>query len=35
MKYHNLAELEVFISKQISVVIEPQYTQEQFDVVMM
>ena len=34
-EYHNLAELEVFISKQISVVIEPQYTQEQFDVVMM
>ncbi len=34
-EYHILAELEVFIGKQISVVIEPQYTQEQFDVVMM
>ncbi len=34
-EYHSMAELEVFIGKQISVVIEPQYTQEQFDVVMM
>jgi ribonuclease G len=34
-EYHSLAELEVFIGKQISVVVEPQYTQEQFDVVMM
>lgn len=34
-EYHSLAELEVFIGKQIKVQIEPQYTQEQFDVVMM
>lgn len=32
---HELAELEVFISKQIKVSIEPLYHQEQFDVVMM
>jgi ribonuclease G len=34
-EFHSLAELEVFIGKQISVVTEPQYSQEQFDVVMM
>ena len=34
-EFHSMAELEVFIGKQISVVIEPQYGQEQFDVVMM
>lgn len=32
---HSLAELEVFIGKQISLVPEPAYSQEQFDVVMM
>lgn len=34
-EYHNLAELEVFISKQIKVQTEVLYNQEQFDVVMM
>ena len=34
-EFHSMAELEVFIGKQISVVTEPQYGQEQFDVVMM
>ncbi len=34
-EFHNLAELEVFIGKQIKVQTEPQYNQEQFDVVMM
>jgi len=34
-EFHNLAELEVFIGKQISVQTEPMYNQEQFDVVMM
>jgi ribonuclease G len=34
-EYHNLAELEVFISKQIKVQTEMLYNQEQFDVVMM
>lgn len=34
-EYHNLAELEVFIGKQIKVQTEPMYNQEQFDVVMM
>lgn len=32
---HNLAELEVFLGKQIKVQAEPLYNQEQFDVVMM
>ncbi|WP_439437299.1 ribonuclease G [Salinivibrio costicola] len=32
---HLVAELEVFISKQVKVKSEPLYTQEQFDVVMM
>ncbi len=32
---HSLAELEVFISKQVKVQAEPLYGQEQFDVVMM
>lgn len=32
---HALAELEVFISKQVNVKTEPLYHQEQFDVVMM
>ncbi len=32
---HALAELEVFISKQVKVMTEPLYHQEQFDVVMM
>ena len=32
---HSLAELEVFISKQVKVQAEPLYSQEQFDVVMM
>lgn len=32
---HAVAELEVFIGKQVKVHIEPLYTQEQFDVVMM
>jgi ribonuclease G len=34
-EYHNLAELEVFIGKQIKVKAEPLYNQDQFDVVMM
>ncbi len=34
-EFHNLAELEVFIGKQIKVLPEPMYNQEQFDVVMM
>ena len=34
-EYHNLAELEVFIAKQIKVQTENMYNQEQFDVVMM
>jgi ribonuclease G len=33
--YHNLAELEVFVGKQIKVETELLYNQEQFDVVMM
>ncbi|WP_371188021.1 ribonuclease G [Thalassotalea maritima] len=32
---HHLAELEMFIGKQIKVKTEPEYIQEQFDVVMM
>lgn len=34
-EYHNLAELEVFVGKQIKVQTESLYNQEQFDVVMM
>jgi ribonuclease G len=34
-EFHNLAELEVFIGKQIKILTEPLYNQEQFDVVMM
>ncbi|GHE99244.1 ribonuclease G [Thalassotalea profundi] len=34
-EFHNLAELEVFIGKQIKVQTETMYNQEQFDVVMM
>ncbi len=34
-EFHNLAELEVFIGKQIKIQTEPMYNQEQFDVVMM
>ncbi len=34
-EYHNLAELELFIGKQVSVQTENLYNQEQFDVVMM
>ncbi|MEW6989187.1 ribonuclease G [Colwelliaceae bacterium 6441] len=34
-EYHNLAELEVFIGKQIKIQTETLYNQEQFDVVMM
>ncbi|QUJ67131.1 ribonuclease G [Photobacterium sp. GJ3] len=34
-EYHAMAELEVFIGKQVEVKIEPLYNQEQFDVVMM
>ncbi|MDG1732036.1 MAG: ribonuclease G [Thalassotalea sp.] len=34
-EYHHLAELEVFIGKQIKVQTETMYNQEQFDVVMM
>jgi len=34
-EYHNLAELEVFIGKQIKIETESLYNQEQFDVVMM
>ncbi|EKE85390.1 ribonuclease G [Idiomarina xiamenensis] len=32
---HALAELEVFVGKQVKVQVEPLYSQEQFDVVMM
>lgn len=32
---HALAEVEIFVGKQVKVQIEPLYTQEQFDVVMM
>ncbi|CAH0534461.1 Ribonuclease G [Vibrio stylophorae] len=32
---HALAELEVFIGKQVTIQVEPLYVQEQFDVVMM
>lgn len=34
-EYHNLAELELFIGKQVVVQTESLYSQEQFDVVMM
>jgi ribonuclease G len=34
-EYHNLAELELFIKKQVSIQTESLYNQEQFDVVMM
>jgi ribonuclease G len=34
-EYHHLAELEVFIGKQIKVQTESMYNQEQFDVIMM
>jgi ribonuclease G len=34
-EFHNLAELEVFIGKQIKIKMEPLYNQDQFDVVMM
>jgi ribonuclease G len=34
-EYHNLAELELFIGKQVSVQTDSLYSQEQFDVVMM
>ncbi|MGF1758509.1 ribonuclease G [Photobacterium sagamiensis] len=34
-EYHALAELEVFIGKQVKIKAEPLYIQEQFDVVMM
>ena len=34
-EYHNLAELEVFIGKDIKIQTETLYNQEQFDVVMM
>ena len=34
-EFHSLAELQVFIGKQINIQTEPLYTQEQFDVVMM
>lgn len=34
-EFHNFAELEVFIGKQIKVKTEPMYNQDQFDVVMM
>ncbi|QDP00289.1 ribonuclease G [Thalassotalea sp. PS06] len=34
-EYHHLAELEVFVGKQIKVQAEAMYNQEQFDVVMM
>jgi ribonuclease G len=33
-EYHNLAELEIFIGKTIKVQTESQYSQEQFDVIM-
>ncbi|WP_349841680.1 ribonuclease G [Erwinia amylovora] len=32
---HALAEVEIFVGKQVKVQVEPLYTQEQFDVVMM
>lgn len=32
---HALAEVEIFVGKQVKIQIEPLYTQEQFDVVMM
>ncbi|MGQ7169042.1 Rne/Rng family ribonuclease, partial [Escherichia sp. R-CC3] len=32
---HSLAEVEIFVGKQVKVQIEPLYNQEQFDVVMM
>ena len=32
---HPLAEVEIFVGKQVKVQIEPLYNQEQFDVVMM
>ncbi len=32
---HALAEVEIFVGKQVKVQIEPLYNQEQFDVVMM
>jgi ribonuclease G len=32
---HALAEVEIFVGKQVKVQIEPLYSQEQFDVVMM
>jgi len=32
---HALAEVEIFVGKQVKVHVEPLYTQEQFDVVMM
>jgi len=34
-EFHNLAELEVFIGKQIKIQTEAMYNQEQFDVIMM
>jgi ribonuclease G len=34
-EYHNLAELELFIGKQVHIQTESLYSQEQFDVVMM
>jgi len=34
-EYHALAELEVFIGKEVKIKAEPLYIQEQFDVVMM
>ncbi len=34
-EYHNLAELELFIGKQVNIQVESLYSQEQFDVVMM
>ena len=34
-EYHNLAELELFIGKQVNIQTESLYSQEQFDVVMM
>ncbi len=32
---HALAEVEIFVGKQVKVQIEPLYNREQFDVVMM
>lgn len=32
---HALAEVEIFVGKQVKVQVEPLYNQEQFDVVMM